>query len=111
MSEAAEITIRDVLQQIDRRLINLEEGARLLHQKMDEIYARLDAKIDAKIGSVRDELNAKIESVYSRLDSKIDTSVAQLNAKIDTKFRWTVGLILVSWLSLVSMMGTLLFRQ
>ena len=47
----------------------------------------------------------------NKFNAKIDNAWAQLNAKIDTKFGSTAGLILASWLSLVSMMGTLLFKQ
>lgn len=74
MNDAHELTIRDVLQQVDRRLSTVEEGQR------------------AQGTELRNEIVA-------------------LRAEMTSGFRWLVGLILVSWLSVMGMMLPLLLRQ
>ena len=52
-------------------------------------------------------LNEKIDTSAQTLNEKIDTSVQKLHEKIDTYFRWTIGIVLASWLST---MGAILFK-
>jgi len=147
MTSTPELTTRDVLHQIARRLALIEEDVRALHMgvtsgfqrldtridtiagrldakidkldlkidtKVGDAYHRLDAKLDARFG----ELDAKIDTQitrletkndtrFSRLDAKIDTQITRLEAKIDTHLRWTLGMVLASWLSL---MGAVLLK-
>ena len=77
MNQPPELTTRDVLQQVDRRLELIEGDQRNLNHKVD------------------------------RLDDKVDDRFTAQETKADARFRWTVGLILMSWMS---MMGTILFR-
>ena len=81
MSHAHELTTRDVLQQVDRRLSRMEEDLRVQDSKQDERMTTLDSKWDKRIASVE--------------------------AKSDAKFRWPTGLLLASWMSL---MGTILLK-
>ena len=81
MTSTPELTTRDVLQQVDRRLSLIEEDLRALDAKLDTRIETLEAKVDTKIGA--------------------------LDAKIDTKFHLVVGLILASWFS---MMGAFLLK-
>ena len=81
MTSTPELTTRDVLLQVDRRLSLIEEDLRSLDAKLDTKVEALDAKISA-------------------LDVKLD-------AKLDTKFHLLVGLILASWFS---MMGAFLLK-
>lgn len=76
MSATPELTTRDVLQQVDRRLTHLEE----LHLQHEESNDRAHAGLDAKIDGLR---------------TGVDT-------KIDRNLRWTVGLIVGSWMSTMS---------
>ncbi len=64
---AAELTTRDVLLQVDRRLTLIEEDLRSLDGKVDDLDDKLDTKIAA-------------------LDAKIDTRIEELDTKIA---RWT----------------------
>ena len=59
---------------------------------MGDAYHRLDAKIDTRFGE---------------LDTKIDIKIAGLDTKIGTNLRWTLGIVLASWLSL---MGAVLLK-
>ena len=79
MSQSSpELTTRDVLQQVDRRLELIEGDQRNLNHKVDT------------------------------LDDKVGDEFAALEVKADARFRWVVGLIMVSWMST---MGTILLRS
>ena len=72
MTDSTELTTRDVLHQVDRRLTRIEDDLR--------------------------SLETKIDHGFDRLDTKIDTGIA----RSDDKFRWTYGLMFASWLSLMA---------
>ena len=63
-----ELTIRDVLIQIDRRLTRVEDDVRSIDNKM----GALDTKVDHKIGA---------------LDTKVDHKVEILRKDINTRFQ------------------------
>ena len=89
MSQSSpDLTTRDVLQQVNRRLELIEGDVRNLNQKLDARFGEHDAKTEARFAAQ-------------------DARFAAQDATSDTRFRWIVGLILVSWMST---MGTLLFR-
>ena len=48
MTSTPELTTRDVLQQVDRRLSLIEEDLRALDAKLDRRIEGLDAKLDTK---------------------------------------------------------------
>jgi hypothetical protein len=70
MSQSSELTTRDVLQQVDRRLELIEGDVRSLNSKVDDIFSAQDVKFE-------------------------------------NRFRWTIGLLLMSWMST---MEAILFR-
>ncbi|MGY8824735.1 MAG: hypothetical protein ACKVJG_12515 [Candidatus Latescibacterota bacterium] len=70
MSQSSELTTRDVLQQVDRRLELIEGDVRSLNSKVDDRFSAQDVKFE-------------------------------------NRFRWTIGLLLMSWMST---MGAILFR-
>ena len=114
--ETSEITTRDVLQQINRRLELIESDVRVVSEKLDvsvqtlrDENAASDAKREAADQTLNDKidtsvqmLDAKREAADQMLNKKIDTSVQKLHEKIDTYFRWTIGIVLASWLSTMS---------
>ena len=46
MTDSTELTTRDVLHQVDRRLTRIEDDLRSLETKVDHGFGRLDTKID-----------------------------------------------------------------
>lgn len=102
-SETSEITTRDVLQQIDRRLELIEGDVRVVSEKLDVSFQGLNEKRDTSFQG----LNEKWDTSFQGLNEKWDTSVQKLHEKIDTYFRWTIGIVLASWLST---MGAILFK-
>ena len=116
MSEptSAELTTRDVLVQIDRRLELSEGDVRRLDAKLDAKIDDLEARLTARIDGVEHKLTAIIEEVDNRLNARIDGLEAKLDLKIEllrkemnTRFYWLIGLMFVTW---VSTMGTILIR-
>ncbi|MCY3761468.1 MAG: hypothetical protein OXH50_09475 [Gemmatimonadetes bacterium] len=134
MSEttSAELTTRDVLVQIDRRLELSEGDVRRLDAKLDDVESKLTARIDeveskltARIDGVEHKLTTRIDDVEHRLTAKIDEVDNRLTARIDgleakidlkiellrketnTRFYWMIGLMFATW---VSTMGTILMR-
>ena len=96
--ETSEITTRDVLQQINRRLELIESDVRVVSEKLDvSVQTQND-----KIGTSVQTLDEKIDASYRSLNEKWDASVQTLHEKIDTYFRWTIGIVLASWLSTMS---------
>ena len=82
-----ELTMRDVLQQVDRRLTRMEEDMRL---QRTEILTRMEENVRL--------LRAEMQTGYDRLDNKIDG----LGARMDSRFQWVLGIVLASWLSTMS---------
>ena len=107
--ETSEITTRDVLQQINRRLELIESDVRAVSEKLDvsvqtlrdenaASYRSLNEKWDASFQTLRDEnaasdrkrevsfqtLNDKIDASVQVLDAKREASAQTLNDKIDT---------------------------
>ena len=87
-----ELTTRDVLLQVDRRLTLIEDDLRTLDQKVEERFSTTDQKIDTQTNQLRQEMNA---------------GFADLRKEMNTKFYWTLGVVLASWISTI---GTLLLK-
>ena len=92
MPQVPELTTRDVLQQVDRRLSRMEEDLPVQDAKQDERMVSLDAKWETRATS---------------FEAKWDKRITSVETKSDAQFRWSTGLMLVSWLSL---MGTILLK-
>ena len=91
---AAELTTRDVLFQVDRRLTLIEGDLRGLDEKLDNKVDGLSAKIDG----LRSETSGRFE----RVNTRIDEVYFKLDTKIDSKFYQLVGILLVTWISTIA---------
>ncbi len=103
--ETSEITTRDVLQQINRRLELIESDVRAVSEKLDVSAQTLDEKREVSFQTLNEKIDTsdgKREVSFQTLHEKIDTSAQTLHEKIDTYFRWTIGIVLASWLSTMS---------
>ena len=122
---SAELTTRDVLQQIDHRLSLIEtdvrENSTKLESKIDALEAKTESKIDAleakteaKFDALRaeftdriDALDHKVEGKLDSLDNKIEIETREIRRDFNGKFNLIIGLVITTWLS---MMGTLFFK-
>tara|TARA_Y100000588_G_scaffold353008_1_gene406101 strand:- start:245 stop:556 length:312 start_codon:yes stop_codon:yes gene_type:complete len=98
MSEIPELTTRDVLQQIDRRLTLIEKDVRQLHGKLEGQGEGLRAEMKGDNTSLRQEM----QDSFSRFRQEMQEGFAQLRREMDTRFRWLTGIVLASWLSIMS---------
>ena len=98
-----ELTTRDVLLQVDRRLTLIEDDLRTLDQKWDQEFGTLDQKTDARF----DALCQKIDAQFDALRQEMHTGFSELRKEMNTKFHWTLGVVLASWISTI---GTLLLK-
>jgi ABC-type phosphate transport system auxiliary subunit len=99
---AAELTTRDVLLQVDRRLTLIEEDLRGIDDKVETLDTRLSTKIEAldlrlnaKIDDKIDGVYAKLEAVQVRLDNRIDGLRHEMVARFDSHLRWILGTMAV----------------
>ena len=95
---AAELTTRDVLLQVDRRLTLIEGDLRSLDEKVDDRIDDLRGELTTQIGSLRIETTAR----FDRVNTRIDEVYFKLDAKIDSKFYQLVGILLVTWISTIA---------
>ena len=72
---AEEFGTKDILEQVDTRLGNVEQDIR----------------------DLRSEMNGRFDQVYQ----EIGGLRAEMNGRLDRQTRWLVGLILMSWLTLM----------
>jgi len=82
MSMPDELTTRDVFQQVDTRLVNVEQDIRELRSEMkgrfDQVYQEVDG--------LRSEMKGRFDRVQGNLHATT---------------RWVVGLVLLSWITLM----------
>lgn len=71
--------LEGALEQIDKRLSNVEVIVQDMRNEMHELYRDLEQKIDTKIGELDKKFTAKIDS---------------LDKKIDTNLKWILGLLI-----------------
>ncbi|NKB66044.1 MAG: hypothetical protein GKR89_03180 [Candidatus Latescibacteria bacterium] len=78
-----ELTTRDVLAQVDRRLTLIEEDVRALDSKVDTRFDFLDQKLGARIGALEHKLDTRVDALDQKLGARIDTLDQKLDGKVD----------------------------
>ena len=51
-----------------------------------------------------DKLDTKLDDRIDKLDAKIDDRVDKLDTKIDSRFLWTIGIMLTSFIGIITIM-------
>jgi uncharacterized coiled-coil protein SlyX len=64
-----------------------------LEERVSKIEGILE-QMDKRLGS--------IETLYNKLDSKIDSIYEKLDSRIAVSNRWMIGLMLGSWITLMT---------
>jgi len=82
--------LEGALEQIDKRLSNVEVIVQDMRNEMHELYRDLDRKIDTKITELDQKFTNKIDTLDQKFTGKIDA----LDHKIDTNLKWIVGLMI-----------------
>ena len=88
-----ELGTKDVLEQVDTRLGNVEKDICELRSEMNIRFEQVNRELRQEVGGLRAEMNGRFSEVNGRFD--------RLEGKLDSTTRWLVGLGLLSWLSLM----------
>ena len=97
-------------------------------EKLDEKVEKRGDQLSIKIDNLREELSSKIDTVGAKLDTKIDDVDARLSSridangvkidnlrgellsKIDTNFKWTLGIMIPMWVTIILSILAILFK-
>ena len=129
---STELTTRDVLLQVDRRLTLIEDDLRTIDQRSNQLRQEMNAgfeglrqemnagasaadqKIDDRTNQLRQEMNIRFKTLDQKIDDRtnqlrqeMNAGFAELRKEMNSKFHWTLGVVLASWISTI---GTLLLK-
>jgi len=91
---ASELTTRDVLSQIDRRLSHTEGDGRDLRERVDGQFVESRRQTESLFAERRRWTEDQLAAVRGE--------IAELRRQGDVRFHWTIGLMLASWICLMS---------
>ena len=80
----SELGTRDVLEQVDARLDNIEQDLRSLRTEMNSRFQEMDARFERvyqEIGGLRTEMNNRFQEMNARFTA------------VDQRFTWLYGLL------------------
>jgi len=99
----SELTTRDVLHQVDRRLTLMEEDVRELRSEMNDGFTQLRGEMADGFTQLRGEMTGN--SVQLR--SEMNGGFAEMRREMSARFYWLLGIFFAGWLSMI---GTILFK-
>ena len=85
----------------------LEERVSRLEGALGQMNERLGG-IETNIASLRQEMNANITGLREEMNAnnaslrqEMNTAIVGLHGEIHTNFRWTMGTVLVMWVTII----------
>ncbi len=78
--------LRGTIEQLDKRLTRVESELSEFRREFKEELRKLRDELKAKMNQLRTELKAEIN---------------QLRSEMLTMFRWTIGIVLGTWISVI----------
>ena len=123
ISEAQKL-IREIYGERDRKrgivktALHLgEELGELFHALRTNNVDNLREELSSKIDTVGAKLDTKIDDVDARLSSRIDANGVKIDnlrgellSKIDTNFKWTLGIMIPMWVTIILSILAILFK-
>jgi uncharacterized protein involved in exopolysaccharide biosynthesis len=108
--------IDGVIDQMNERLGNLEQGLRDLHTELTEEQRSMRAEFTEEQRSMRTEIAEGYRSLRTELseglgsmDNRITDTERSLRAEMRSNFRWTLGITIAMWVTIMgAIVGTLL---
>lgn len=94
---AEELGTKDVLEQVDARIGNVEQDVRDLRVEMNAGFGR----VDNELGNLRKEMRSGFERIDTRFE-RIDARFERIDSRFGSQTRWTTSLIFASWLTLIA---------
>ena len=64
-------------------------------------FARFDAKLEQRVGTLEARLEQRLAELHTKLDSKIDRVAAQLEAKLERRLGEQTRWLFAAWASLL----------
>lgn len=77
----------------------IEERVSRLEGVVEQMNERL-GKIESDIAGLRGEMNS-LRGEMSSLRQDMNTSIAELGRELHANFRWTMGTIIVMWVTII----------
>ena len=99
----SELTTRDVLHQVDRRLTLMEEDVRELRGEMNDGFTQLRDEMNGDSTKLRGEMDGSL----TELRSEMNGGFAEMRREMSARFYWLLGIFFAGWLSMI---GTVLFK-
>ncbi len=96
--------VKGVIEQLDRRLTKVENELAELRREFREEINRLRTELKAEINQLRAEVKSDIAQLRSEMRSEISqlrSEISQLRNEMLTMFRWTIGIMLGTWISVI----------
>ncbi len=95
--------IEGVLEQIDKRLSELREDFNRKLEDFDRRLAEFREDFNRRLEEFDERLTEFREYVLSRLNS-LDTRLNHLESEVRSMFRWTIGLIIGIWATMITLL-------
>ena len=103
-----ELTLRDVLSQVARRIDLVETDVRKLDSKLDARFDAQSTKIDTRFDAQSTRFDARFDAQEAKFDARFDAQDAKIVAlgeKMDTRFRHLTTTIVAATGVLVAAVG------
>jgi hypothetical protein len=100
-----EFGTRDVLEQVDTRLTNVEQDVRGLRTDMRSEFADVRTEMREEFVNVRAEMRegfAAQTADTSQLRGDVYALRSEMNARFESNARWVAGMIFASWISVMA---------
>ena len=83
-----------------------------LEGRVEELSKRIDdlrSDMNARLSELRNDMNHRLAELCERI-SRLEARVDLLSDKLDRNFRWTVGMLLGVWATVVCTLVPLLLK-
>jgi len=85
--------LKGAIEQLDKRLTRVESELSEFRREVHQLINQLRSELKSEIAQLRSEMKSEIAQLRSE--------IAQLRSEMSTMFRWTIGIILGTWISVI----------
>lgn len=93
---------------MEERLSRLEEVVVKLREDVSSLKA-LFSEVGLRLNHLEEDVR-ELRADIKALNNRIDTDIKALNGRIDSLFRWTVGMILGMWVTVMMTLIPILLK-
>ena len=102
---AEELGTRDVLEQVDTRLTNIEQDLRAFRNDVRGEYAAVRSEMREGFAAVRGDMNresAALRSETNALRGELNGFRTDTNTRFEKFTRWNIGFVFATWLTVMA---------